>query len=203
MSEDVPRDPWSGKPHSAEQRVTDLAERIPRVHQGDGQLDARVAEWAAGAGSGAPTNLLLVGPVGVGKSWSAWHASLAAVRVGILGAIAIVTADEFRERTAPQDHGQHFREVGKMAEADLLVLDDIGALRTSDWSREQLHAVIDRRYNAMRPTVVTTNLPKLGDEVGDRIASRLAADIVIVTLAGPDRRRQRDGTAGGDQRPPT
>jgi DNA replication protein DnaC len=43
-------------------------------------------------------------------------------------------------------------------EADLLVLDDVGVEKTSEWVQETLGLVIDSRYSQRRPTIVTTNL---------------------------------------------
>ena len=42
--------------------------------------------------------------------------------------------------------------------ADLLVLDDLGAERTSEWVQETLGLVVNTRYNAKRPTIFTSNL---------------------------------------------
>ena len=43
-------------------------------------------------------------------------------------------------------------------EADLLVLDDLGAEKTSEWVQETLGLVINTRYNAQRATIFTSNL---------------------------------------------
>lgn len=60
-------------------------------------------------------------------------------------------------------------------EAPLLVLDDLGAEKPSDWVREQLYVIINRRYENMLPTIVTTNCStqQLVDRVGQRTVSRL------------------------------
>lgn len=42
--------------------------------------------------------------------------------------------------------------------ADVLVLDDLGAIRETDWAVEQLVYVLTQRYDEMRATIVTTNL---------------------------------------------
>jgi DNA replication protein DnaC len=58
---------------------------------------------------------------------------------------------------------------------DLLVLDDLGAERTSSWVNDRLYLIINRRYDSGRPILVTTNLDlgELSDKIGDRIVSRL------------------------------
>lgn len=55
--------------------------------------------------------------------------------------------------------------------APLLVLDDLGAEKTTDWAQEQLDMLIDYRYMQRLHTVVTTNLRT--EDLPERIASRL------------------------------
>lgn len=64
--------------------------------------------------------------------------------------------------------------------ASLLVLDDLGAERVTDWSKETLESILDHRLSHGLPTIVTSNY-KIGDIAarwggvdGERIASRLA-----------------------------
>ena len=45
-----------------------------------------------------------------------------------------------------------------MNEAKLLVIDDLGSERNTDYKMEQVFEVIDSRYGAKRPMVITTNL---------------------------------------------
>lgn len=65
--------------------------------------------------------------------------------------------------------------LGPMESLDLLVLDDVGAESTSDWVRDRLYLIINRRYEAARPLVITTNCSEaeLAARVGPRTASRL------------------------------
>jgi DNA replication protein DnaC len=80
-------------------------------------------------------------------------------------------------------------------EADLLVLDDLGAEKTSEWVQETLGLVINTRYNAQRPTIVTTNLSdNLDDDdprsfvaqIGSRTRSRLKEMCKWVEIGGVD-----------------
>jgi DNA replication protein DnaC len=75
--------------------------------------------------------------------------------------------------------------------AGLLLLDDLGAEKPSEWTQERLYELIDERYAWQRPLIVTSNVPPkaLAEWVGDRVASRLAEMCVVVALTGPDRRR--------------
>lgn len=170
-------------------RVASLLERIPPAHLARGELHAEAARWVKRLLAGETPNLVLAGDVGCGKTWHAWHATLAALEAGWDGRVQVVTATDFRVRTTPRDDGQHHTRALEMGAVDLLVLDDVGALRSTDWSLEVLYGVVDHRFEQLRPTVVTTNLSDLTAELGPRIASRLARDVVIVSLDGPDRRR--------------
>lgn len=46
-----------------------------------------------------------------------------------------------------------------LAGYELLIIDDLGAERSSEYSLENVFSVIDRRYRSRRPLIVTTNLP--------------------------------------------
>jgi len=58
---------------------------------------------------------------------------------------------------------------------DLLVLDDLGAEKTSEWVNDRLYLIVNRRYESGKPVVVTTNLSldELIRKVGERTVSRL------------------------------
>lgn len=72
----------------------------------------------------------------------------------------------------------------------LLILDDIGAEKPSEWVAETIYLIVNRRYNAKLPTIFTSNLSpgELADHVGDRIASRIVEMCEIINLGGVDRR---------------
>ncbi len=59
----------------------------------------------------------------------------------------------------------------------MLVLDDYGTHNATDWAEEQLYRIIDRRYEAKAPTVVTANVSM--QAVDARVASRLRSGLVI------------------------
>lgn len=80
---------------------------------------------------------------------------------------------------------------------DLLVLDDLGAEKVTDWSRQLLYLLIDRRYRNQKQTIVTTNLTpdQLAETIDARIVSRLAEMGVVIELTGSDKRVS--GISGG------
>ena len=71
----------------------------------------------------------------------------------------------------------------------LLILDDIGAERPSEYVCERLYDLINHRYTNMLPTIYTSNLTpfELGDRLGSRIESRVRSAEQI-KLDGADRR---------------
>lgn len=76
---------------------------------------------------------------------------------------------------------------------ELVVLDDIGREKASDWTSEVLYELVNARYEAMRPTMATSNLS--GEELVAAgywpVVSRLAEDGRLVTVEAPDRRLRR------------
>ena len=90
---------------------------------------------------------------------------------------------------------------GKYAGADLLMVDDLGGEKPSDWSEVTLFRLVNYRSMHLLPTIWTTNLPKqlkdgknpappptLQSELPGRVFSRLA-ESKFVAIKGEDRRR--------------
>jgi DNA replication protein DnaC len=75
---------------------------------------------------------------------------------------------------------------------DLVVLDDIGAERATDWVEERLYAIVDTRYRMQRATIFTSNLSEkqMQGQLGGRIVSRIYEMTEQVPVAGPDHRRK-------------
>lgn len=91
----------------------------------------------------------------------------------------------------------------ELAKVDLLVLDDIGTEMPTQWAIERLYLLINDRYNANKPLIVTSNydLQQLGDRLnkpvkgdigvtGSRIASRIKGLCNIAQINGNDKRRK-------------
>lgn len=72
----------------------------------------------------------------------------------------------------------------------VLVLDDIGAEKATDFVMDTLYLIINARYVHCLPTVFTSNLPigELAEKIGDRTASRIVEMCDIVKIDGQDRR---------------
>lgn len=81
------------------------------------------------------------------------------------------------------------QRIEQVIAADVLLLDDLGAEHETGWTQEQFYRVMDGRYRAHAPTVITTNL--WFDDLPDRIASRIADTRLVqqFTLTCGDYRR--------------
>ncbi len=76
-------------------------------------------------------------------------------------------------------------------ECDLLVLDDFGSERATDFVLEELERIVDWRYRALMPTAVATNLPDSASVIkkyGSRALSRWIGSCYDVVVGGEDRR---------------
>ena len=74
--------------------------------------------------------------------------------------------------------------------AKLLIIDDIGVEKITDWSRQVFYTLIDRRYRNMKQTIITSNLylDEISKNIDDRIVSRLIEMGKIIKLDGQDQR---------------
>jgi DNA replication protein DnaC len=82
------------------------AERPP-VFAAPGELHADIAAWVKRCLDGEAANLILVGNVGVGKSWSLWKIKETLIGAGWLRSIEIRAAHELKRTCAPPGAGRH------------------------------------------------------------------------------------------------
>lgn len=164
-----------------------------------GHVEGAVADDLSGwAYSGDDVrNVVLLGPVGTGKSWAAcaagraWceHRGRHLRRPGsrqptFVFAPVVDLLDDMR----PGGDDVLGRDAQRAA---LLVLDDVGAERATEWAAERLYGIVNRRWMEELPTIATTNVPadQAGEVLGERVLSRLAGGALTLRLTGQDRRR--------------
>lgn len=151
-----------------------------------GEVHRELASWSA---QPAGRNLVLFGPVGAGKT----HAAVAACRKAHFDGLSVEfwPLVELLDQLRPGGDPEMF---DRLVDVDRLIIDDLGAERSTEWTDERLYAVINRRWLEELPTVATTNLTPaaLEESLGARAFSRLVgSDAVALQLSGPDRRRAR------------
>lgn len=137
--------------------------------------------------------LLLAGGCGSGKTHLAAAIVHALIERGYRG-VFLTSGRYLDSLKSAFGNAQRTRDLQEEARcADLLVLDDLGAERTSEWGKSELFALLNDRYEQMLPTVLTTNLSmkELIDRLGERTVSRIAEMTDGVRLHAPDRRLLR------------
>ena len=150
--------------------------------------------------------LLFHGSVGTGKTFI----SVAIVRYLIVNRGVKARFIEFMHllsdlRSTFGDRRQADEVMQPLVDVPVLVIDELGKGRGSDWELSVLDELISKRYNAQRTTLFTTNygieLPAPGasldtetlvDRVGMRIYSRLMEMCEPVRISGVDRRRPQE-----------
>lgn len=137
--------------------------------------------------------LLLYGPVGTGKSfYAACIANELIDREKPVPVLMTSLARIINTVSGMYDGKQEY--IDKIVRYPLLILDDIGTERSTEYALEQVYSVIDARYRTGRPLIVTTNTPiekiKSPETLAQqRIYSRLLQMCQPVKVDGTDRRR--------------
>lgn len=136
-------------------------------------------------------SLLIAGPTGTGKTHQAYGAVRSLLAAGVRQRWQAVTAADLHASLRPRPGHDPEQELQSLGRCPLLIWDDLGAAKQSEWTEELTYRLINRRYTEILPTLITTNLPtdELRTAVGDRVASRLAEMTDRVILTGADRRR--------------
>ncbi len=140
--------------------------------------------------------LLLKGGYGCGKSHLA--AAIANERLArgesVLFVLVPDLLDHLRATFAPTSRVTYDERFETVRSTPFLILDDLGAQSVTAWATEKLFQLLNYRYNAQLPTVITTNREL--EEIEPRIRSRLADATLctIVTILAPDFRQ--GGTDG-------
>lgn len=140
---------------------------------------------------------ILTGPTGTGKTHQAWawwqrwavERDAQGERPGSIPTPMFYTAADLMEMLRRSFDGEPVR----LPLGHLLVLDDLGAEKASEWTVQELNRIVDERYRQCAPLLVTSNLSgkEMRERLGDRLVSRLAEMCVPVRIEGSDRRLRR------------
>lgn len=154
------------------------------------------------------SGLLLVGPAGRGKTHLACAIlSELVVTKGVGGLYADFSDLLLRIQTSFRPDADSSKEsvLTPYAEAEVLVLDELGASKPHPWVLDVLYNLLNTRYNRKRITIATSNFEdepdsasgereRLEDRIGYRLRSRLYEMCTLVTLRGKDYRKEVLGT---------
>lgn len=82
--------------------------------------------------------------------------------------------------------------IEKYSKIGLLIFDDLGSEKMSEWSITEIYALLEHRYSELKQTILTTNLSlqQISESLGSRLASRLSS-YKNITINLPDYRKKR------------
>lgn len=144
--------------------------------------------------------LLFIGPVGVGKTHLAVSILKGLSERGFnclfyeFGYLLKEIQDSFNPNTRTSELGV----LAPVLNAEVLVLDELGASKPTDWVRDTMAHIINTRYNEQKSTIFTTNYSDdrindreetLEDRIGVRLRSRLFEMCKSIEMKGKDYRR--------------
>ena len=158
------------------------------------------------------TGLLLIGPSGVGKT----HLSVAASKQLIGKGVHCLFCDyrELLKRIQnsynPSVQATELEVLRPIFETEVLLLDDLGAVKPSEWVWDTVSLILNTRYNDNRTTIITSNFldgpsaaaegvdgarratreETLGDRIGERMRSRLFEMCRLIQVQGKDYRQR-------------
>jgi DNA replication protein DnaC len=154
----------------------------------------QVAEWVSQYRRGC-RSLMMTGAPGSGKT----HHAFAALRMVVLAVAGtggglvwrVVTHPALTDLLRPRSDRSHEYAMEPYLDADLVLLDDLGAAKQTDWTTDCLYRLVDHRWSEQLTTIFTSNLTPaaLKAAVGERVVSRVF-DSTRVVLDGSDRRRR-------------
>ena len=141
--------------------------------------------------------LLFMGPAGVGKT----HLAVSIIRDLIEKGFAGVFYEfgsllkQIQDSYNPISKSSEFKVLAPVYQADVLVLDELGATVPTDWVRDTMYQIINKRYNDNKLTIFTTNYSDKNGELEERITYRLRSRLyemcTNVLIEGEDYRRRR------------
>lgn len=154
--------------------------------------------------------LVFIGPCGVGKT----HLAVAIIQELLRTKDAACIFYDFRDLIreiqstfTPESALTESDVLAPVFQSEVLVLDELGAKRTTAWVEETIFYIINHRYNHKKMTIFTTNYPDTGEEedkrdsfykkgeeslidrIGVRLRSRIYEMCKVVEMSGDDYRK--------------
>lgn len=165
------------------------------------------------------TGLLFTGPIGTGKT----HLAVGIIQELLRGKGVACLFCDYRELLKqiqnsynPSVQTTELEILRPVFDAEVLVLDELGAVKPSEWVWDTVSHVLNSRYNEKKTTIITTNFPNLppgdsggregrslteaarqaartetlGDRITERMRSRLHEMCRVIHLEGNDFRQR-------------
>jgi len=176
---------------------------IPEGHglTADRQRNLKIAYDRAAEYAQSPKGwLVLKGGYGCGKTHLA--AAIANHRLALGHPVIFINTpdllDHLRATFNPESPVSYDERFDQVRSSALLILDDLGTQSNSEWAQEKLYQILNFRYNAKLPTVITTNLDLEAIEI--RVRSRMVDPGLsqIIHIKAPDFRRAGVGEEQSD-----
>ncbi|MBP6004262.1 MAG: ATP-binding protein [Pyrinomonadaceae bacterium] len=171
------------------------------------KIALRIAQDFTNQFPAVDSGLLLSGTVGVGKTHLAVSILKGLTERGFaclfyeFGTLLKEIQDSYNPKTFSSELGV----LSPVLNADILVLDELGASKPTDWVRDTLSHIINSRYNEKKFTIFTTNYlderptdreETLEDRIGVRARSRIYEMCQTVVITGEDHRRKLHQQSG-------
>ena len=137
--------------------------------------------------------LMLYGPVGTGKTFVSAQIVNELIEKGHRCYLTSITR---LVNGMPKELAERNRYIDRLNDYDLLVLDDFSAERKTEYMQEAVYLIVNARYVAGLPMIITTNLTadeikNTNDITFQRTYSRISEMCHPILLDGADRRKQK------------
>lgn len=104
--------------------------------------------------------LMFYGKQGIGKSYASFCIAnyLLERFIPVVAVSSIALLERFKKNYNSYGNDGEYEILNQLKQADLLILDDLGAENDTNWVKEKLYEIIDTRDRQNKPLIITTNL---------------------------------------------
>ena len=194
--------------------LTNFDTDFPGAHPSLAEAHFLAANFAKKCDPRGDKGLLIIGKIGTGKT----HLAVGILKELILNRGIPCLFYDYRELLKEIQNSYNatvqtteLDVLRPVFETDVLVLDELGAVKPTEWVWDTVSLILNTRYNDNRTTIITTNFDDqpaagasgslsparaasrgetLGDRIGERMRSRLHEMCRVITLDGTDFRQK-------------